>query len=396
MSARKCIVIVTGLSLAAVVGSLLWQASSPREPVFEGRPLSSWLENHLPSSAANPPYGSPGWKKADEAIRQIGTNGIPTLLEMMRAKDRPAVVLTIRRTALRFGFPVKECRPAVASNEEAAYAFEMLGANAASAVPELLRIYQQNISASSQRCAAQALGHIGRDSEPALPALIQSFAHTNGEVRFCAVSAVMRIGGDPVVVVPALTSVLNDSNVSVRWNALVGLSQFGWRARSAVPEILKMLNDPGMVGGNSITQQVETALWRISPEKIGKPLVVENETPMIVNGVTSQALKIMFRGKRLTLIPSGHSVPTMVQYWSSDPRPWLTLYRGADSSEDADHFLGHFEVLDLPAADSLNISTLSVVADGRIFLCARDNGQDRFLEIRRVETKAGDSGSLPQ
>jgi len=44
--------------------------------------------------------------------------------------------------------------------------------------------------------------------------------------------------------------------------------------------------------------------------------------------------------------------------------------------------------LDLPASDNLNVSTLCVVANGKIILCARDNHRDEFLAIRRVETQA--------
>lgn len=384
----KRIGIVTGLLAAGAVGALLWRASGPREPVFEGRPLTSWLDHHVASSAASPPYGSPGWKKADEVIRHIGTNAIPILLEMIRAKDRPPFVLKLMETARRFALAQMKYRHAMLRHEEAEYAFRMLGTNAVSAVPELIRIYEQNISASSQRCAALALGHVGRGAQAALPALIERFPHTNDDVRFYAVSAVMHIGGEPRVVIPALTTALKDPNVNVRWNALVGLSRFGGRARPAVPEIMKMLNDPGMVGGSSITQQVETALWRIAPETVGKPLVVEDRTPMIGDGVTTQALKLMFHGQRQTLIPPGRPVPAIAQYWNSDPRPRLTLYRGR-GSEDADYFLGHFEVLDLPASDNLNVSTLCVVANGQIILCARDNHRDEFLKMRRVETEPG-------
>jgi len=194
----------------------------------------------------------------------------------------------------------------------------------------------------------------------------------------------MSIGGEPDLVVPALASALNDPNVHVRWNAMVGLSYFGGRARPAVPELLKMLNDPGMVGRSTIKEQVETALWRIAPEKVGKPLVVEDATPMILNGVTTEALKVTFYGERKTLIPAGKSVPVLYQYWSSDPRPHLTLYRGANGSQEKDHLLGQFEVMDLPASANLNVSTLCVVAGGQIILCARDNNRNLFLEIRRV------------
>ena len=74
-------------------------------------------------------------------------------------------------------------------------------------------------------------------------------------------------------------------------------------------------------------------------------------------------------------------------YWNSDPRPRLTLYQGGSSSEDTDHFLGQFEVLDLPASNNLNVSTLCVVSNGQIILCSRDNHRDKFLEIRRVEAE---------
>lgn len=385
----KRIGIVTGFLVAgSAVGFLLWRSPGPREPVFEGRTLTSWLDHHVASSDARPPYDSPGWKKADEALRAIGTNGIPTLLKMIRAKDPPQIILKTLATARRYGLTRMTYRYSEPRQREAEYAFRVLGTNAAGAVPGLIRIYRANISPLSQMYAALSLGNIGRAAQAALPALIDNFTHTNKDVRFYAVSAVMSIGGQPDVVIPALTSTLKDPNVNVRWNALVGLSKFGGRARPAVPEILKMRNDPGTVGTSSITQQVETALWRVAPEKIGKSLVVEDVTPIMAKGVTTQALKLVFHGKRQTLIPPGRPVPAIAQYWNSDPRPRLTLYRGANGSEDTDYFLGHFEVLDLPTSDNLNVSTLCVVANGQIVLCARDNHRDAFLELRRVETEA--------
>jgi hypothetical protein len=376
--------IVTVLFLAGVLALVGWRVTRPQEPVFEGRTLSSWLDHHVPSTAASPPYDSPGWKKAHEAIRAIGTNGIPTLLRMIGARDLPPPLLKLVRASQRHRWTYINYRSRMWQHEEAEYAFELLGTNAVSAVPELIEIYKKNVSPSSQHCTAEALGHIGRGAQAALPVLIRDFTHTNGEVRFYAVSAVMRIGGDPAVVIPALTGALKDSNVNVRWNALVGLEGFGSRARPIVPEIEKMLNDPGMVGTHSITQAVNTALWRIAPDKVGKPLVIEVATPMITNGVTSEAVKFLFHGKRETLVAVGTAVPVVRQYWSSDPRPRLTVYRGASAADGKEQLLGEFEVMDVPPSANINISTLCVVADGRIVLCARDNTRELFLEIRRV------------
>jgi len=380
--------ILIALLLASVLGLVIWQASGPPEPVFEGRPLTSWLDHHVASSAASPPYNSPGWKKADEALRTIGTNAIPTLLKMIRAKDPPPLVLKLLETGRRYRLTRINYRYAMPRHEEAEYAFQVLGTNAGSAVPGLISIYEENVSPSSQMSAALALGHIGREAQAALPALIRRFTHTNADVRFYAVSAVMSIGGELGVVFPALTTALKDPDIRVRWNALSGLSRFGSRARPVASEVLKMLNDDGMIGGSRIKEQVETTLWRIAPEKVGKPFVVEEATPIISNGVTTEALKLPLFGQRKTLIPAGRSVPTVAQYWNSDPRPRLTVYRGASGSEEKDHYLGQFEIMDLPASVDLNVSTLCVIADGRIILCARDNTRNLFLEIRRVDNEA--------
>jgi hypothetical protein len=48
----------------------------------------------------------------------------------------------------------------------------------------------------------------------------------------------------------------------------------------------------------------------------------------------------VFDGKHETLIPSGKPMPASAQYWSSDPRPSLRLYRGPSGTTEKDHFLG--------------------------------------------------------
>src|SRR5205823_2572207 len=141
-------------------------------------------------------FNSPGWDKAEKALRHIGTNGIPTLLRMIRAKDPAPPVLKVLTTAGRYRWTRINYRPAFQRNEEAEYAFRVLGTNAVSAVPGLIKIYEENVSLSSQMCAALALAHIGRGAQAAVPVLLKRFNDTNADVRFYAVSAIMDIGGD--------------------------------------------------------------------------------------------------------------------------------------------------------------------------------------------------------
>jgi hypothetical protein len=174
------------------------------------------LQGHVASSAADPPYGSPGWQKADQALRHIGTNGIPTLLKLIQAKDPPAIALKGLEWARSRRLLFTSYRYASTRNEEARHAFEVLGASAASAVPELIKIYQRNVSPASKRCTASALGSIGHAAQPALPVLLKDFADPDRQVRFDAVTAVIFIGGDPKVLIPALVPMLKDPMLEVR------------------------------------------------------------------------------------------------------------------------------------------------------------------------------------
>src|ERR1051325_6601194 len=249
----------TTLAVTVVILAVLfWSANAKREPIYEGRKLTSWLTHHVPSSEADPPYGTPAWEKADAALRHIGTNAIPTLLNMIEAKDPPRLLLTARDWAGRRGFIRAEYHYAYQRHEEAEYAFSVLGTNAASAVPELIRIYERNVSTRSKRYVAQALADIGAPSEPAVPLLMKDFRNADQSVRFHAITAVSTIGGKAETVVPALLSILKDTRPEIRWNAIFGLERYG---RPIVSNLLEMVDDPGMLGTAKLSDFVKTTVW---------------------------------------------------------------------------------------------------------------------------------------
>lgn len=354
-----------------------------REPEWKGKKLSVWMERHLPSSAANPPYGSPGWLEAQEAIKAIGTNGIPTLLRMIGATEND-LGARVRRLARKQRFVNVQYRHAQGLNEEAEYAFELLGEQAAAAVPGLIEIYKGARSRDSQRCAALSLGHIGRPAGAALPVLIADFGHTNEQVRFYAVSAVGKIGGEPAVVVTALRSALNDSYRATRWNALVGLTQFGRKAQAAIPDILEMHRMETGRGDKELVEQVELALWRIAPEKTPKVLVVETNSPAAKGELCVADIFMELEGERRRMIKEGAALPTQMQIWTNDPRGVVRLYRKSKEGEEV--FLGGYEVQGLPPKpETVRAYVLVVVAEGCIYTCARDVENDRLLDVRRVE-----------
>jgi len=147
--------------------------------------------------------------------------------------------------------------------------FRILGAQARAAVPELIKIYEQNISPTSSSYAAEALGAIGHDAKAAVPSLLRVFSSVNdpGDPRRPAsVKALGEIGEEPAQVVPVLIRCLGDGNNWVRTWALGALEGFGPAAKSAVPKLCEMLESTGE-GIHSATWR---ALWKIDPEAAAK------------------------------------------------------------------------------------------------------------------------------
>jgi HEAT repeat protein len=95
---------------------------------------------------------------------------------------------------------------------------------AQSAVPALIRIYEQNISLASQLYVSRALIAIGTDAtRTAIPSFLRGAANSNVLVRKFAVRALAQVHDEPSLVVPALAKSLSDRNVTIRESAAWGL-----------------------------------------------------------------------------------------------------------------------------------------------------------------------------
>jgi len=168
---RKLVQITLAVLLVAVGGVTIgWQVlhSREREPVYQGNSLSSWLLDSRTTIQQ---------QEADEAVRQAGTNAIPILLRMLRAKDS-ALMVGLMNLAQRQRLITVHYTLAAERNYAGRQGFEVLGAKAQSAVPGLIEIFNQNISFPSQRKAIEALGDIGPAAKEAVPSLLR-WAATN-------------------------------------------------------------------------------------------------------------------------------------------------------------------------------------------------------------------------
>jgi HEAT repeat protein len=181
-------------------------------------------------------------------VRRIGTNALLTLLRILRAKDSALKVKSMDLVKRQHYFRI-EYTPADELNYRACSAFGVLRAKAQSAVPALVRIYEQNISPASQFYVSRALIAIGPDAtRTAIPAFLRGAASSNLLVRKFAVRALAQVHDESSLVVPALAMSLSDTNVAIRASAAWGLGVFGRGVRQAVPlavpVLIKALRDP--------------------------------------------------------------------------------------------------------------------------------------------------------
>lgn len=155
---KKLFVLVALLFIGLFLQVALWKS----EPMFEGKPLSYWLDQ-LPSTDIGtdgrsetislPAYDQvdingvadtaqikENLKKANEALSALGTNHLHLLVERLQAKDS-AVAIKMWQLGDRLGIAdYTEYQYAEFRRGQALSAFQYLGARAAPVVPQLLEL----------------------------------------------------------------------------------------------------------------------------------------------------------------------------------------------------------------------------------------------------------------
>ena len=298
---RKRVHIALAVLLVILAGVSAWQGLREREPVHQCRSLSKWLEGYTPlpgifglgdgtilligAGGGVQSYQNDS-TKVDAAVRQIGTNALPTLFRMLRAKDS-ALRLKLMRFAQRHtrtGTKLSHTRdgrlyyrtvrrgievnptPSETLNFRAVAAFRALGSDASNAVPELIEMYKQTPGSGPWGPGA-ALTAIGPAAGEAIPSLLLNVGNTNAGAREIAVRALGQIHPQSQLVVPVLIAALHDPASEVQRQAALALRRYGEKAKAAVPALLEILkHDRNRVDKFNATN----ALKAIDPEAAAK------------------------------------------------------------------------------------------------------------------------------
>ena len=255
-------IIIAGLVLV-LLGVLAWVVFTPGEPEYEGKPLSFWLAEAVVLHATDDGTWKVDHKKAEAAMEHFGTNAIPTLLQMLRARDS-ALKLKLLALGGKFGLHREPYQVAENRNRAAAEAFRQLRSSGKFYVPDLIKIYEEKISPASQLSVLAALDYIGpgAGAVAATPALINGLTNTNNAVRGETVQTLGYMWAPSKLAVPALAKCLSDPYVRVRFNAAHVLGGYRVRAESAIPALIAALNDAN--GG--VRTEAEQAIMKIDGE----------------------------------------------------------------------------------------------------------------------------------
>ena len=264
---RTHIIFLIYVFISALFCLLAVPSARSSEPSYNGKPLSEWLfELDLAQSVYESLYNpQPGEPAPAEAIRQIGTNAIPTLLDILGAtgRNKEWVLGRAKSKAFRDKFHNKNV-PLDDLRDTAVQGFGVLGTNAVSAVPKISKLLRQT---ETSYAAAAALAELGPEGFTALTngisdkdlagVVIWTIGHQGGgdvqTVTRLLISALKSpdwstrgnaanfLGGkDATLAVPALITMLDDSAYYPRERAALALSSFGPAAEAAVPKLLSL------------------------------------------------------------------------------------------------------------------------------------------------------------
>ena len=228
MKARRAFFLT--ILIAVLVGVVLMLLA--REPSYQGRTLTSWLEQ-----IAGPPWDETQTQPAENAVRAIGAKkALPHLLRMAKAEDDPVSLWLIEKSKdLKLGFLKWH------SSEElqrlAAAGFQALGTNAAPTVEELTKLLDKPDHAEM---AAICLAGIGK---PAEAALCQCLTNRNMLVRQGGMMALASVTDNMETYINRIKGLLKDPSEPIRDTAVYQLSAQTAEPELVVPLLISTLND---------------------------------------------------------------------------------------------------------------------------------------------------------
>jgi tetratricopeptide (TPR) repeat protein len=180
--------IVKALLFVAAFCGFVYLTSAPTEPSSNGKSLSVWLKRYQEVLSEGGSTNNPTVLECSEAIRHIGTNGIPTLLNMLRARDS-GLKLRVMNLIPGSGFFNRHFSPAEEKYYRASLGFGCLGELATNAIPGLVKIYNNPASLDAKDTADSVL----REIYPAADTVVPYWVPQNQRAEWYRTTGVLKL-----------------------------------------------------------------------------------------------------------------------------------------------------------------------------------------------------------
>jgi len=148
---RKRVQVALAVLLVVFAGVIAWQVLRLREPVYQGKRLSFWLERLTGAVNRRNQNERDG---AEQALRHIGTNALPVLIERLTAQDgrlkQLMTTLGEKHKLLPFHLKSAEQR-----RIEAVCGYEALGPLASDQVSRLIDMLDHDPFLNARQAAAR-------------------------------------------------------------------------------------------------------------------------------------------------------------------------------------------------------------------------------------------------
>ena len=213
--------VIPSIIILCALGTVLWILLHRRasEPSYQGKPLSYWVRC---LSIPRTPHSSAAQEdKAMEAIRHIGTNAFPLLLQWLcydNSVSRGHLWASLP-PSLRKIQPLGDLvfySPKMVRAARVTRVFISLGPDASPALPSLAELFITTTNFGVRTRCWVILREIGAPSVPALAtAAADKRAYTNNSI-FEILQVLQQIGAPATSAVPALRILLRDAEPSNR------------------------------------------------------------------------------------------------------------------------------------------------------------------------------------
>ncbi len=270
--------LVLGITLPVLALALFaWKVVSRSEPVYQGRPLTSWVEQWRANFWA---MGGPtdetrkAAAEAEAAIHHTGTSGIQFLLGLMKTRE-PAIKPWLRKkvpNSWHSRLHLENSAPRL--KKLGGLGLAALGTNGSPAVPELMNLLSLEMTRNppdqdNGYLPAMTLGFMGSAIDPAVPLLVQCLTNRDRSIRNEAATRLGQARRKPEIVVPALLAYLKREEVDVAV-AILTIGYFGTNAIAASPTLVALLNDPNPDVRTAVTNSLPR-IDRAAAERAGMP-----------------------------------------------------------------------------------------------------------------------------